>query len=136
MSKGLVIIGLMATLGLATVACGGPTPEPPTEPGEVEVLLSEFRIELSQTTFALGTPVRFAITNAGAISHEFLIEPRDAIDEPLEAEGREAEVEEDQLPAGASLAFDWTFSEPGDYQVACHLPGHYEAGMVAPIVVE
>ncbi|NDW02705.1 plastocyanin/azurin family copper-binding protein, partial [Salipiger sp. PrR002] len=29
----------------------------------------------------------------------------------------------------------WTFGEPGTFEFACLLPGHYEAGMHGPLTV-
>ena len=30
----------------------------------------------------------------------------------------------------------WTFNRPGDFEFACLLPGHFEAGMVGKILVK
>lgn len=34
---------------------------------------------------------------------------------------------------GSSATLQDTFTDPGKYQIACHLPGHSEAGMVLEI---
>ncbi len=47
-------------------------------------------------------------------------------------------IEEDDMPAGATGTLDLTFTEPaeaGKLEFACHVPGHYEAGMKLPITV-
>ncbi len=48
-------------------------------------------------------------------------------------EVREAEVED--LAPGDTAELEWTFTEPGDFQFACHLLDHYQRGMVVEIEV-
>ena len=38
------------------------------------------------------------------------------------------------FPSGESFAF--TFATPGEYQIYCSTPGHYQAGMTMTVVVE
>ena len=50
-----------------------------------------------------------------------------------------AVAEEDDLPPGASYTLDYTFTESaptGSLEFSCHIPGHYEAGMLLPITVK
>ncbi|MGH2349717.1 MAG: hypothetical protein ACRDFT_09665 [bacterium] len=50
-----------------------------------------------------------------------------------------AEIEEDDLPPGATKTLEYTFTKPapaGQLEFACHVEGHYEAGMHEPIVVK
>lgn len=126
---------LMAGLAVALAACGGPAPTP-SGPVEVQVSLQEFTITSSLSTLQAGVPYHFVITNNGTIAHELVLEGAGVVDEPLEADGREGEVEEDELPPGATATLDWTFDTAGDYQMACHVPGHYEAGMVTTFTVQ
>jgi uncharacterized cupredoxin-like copper-binding protein len=51
----------------------------------------------------------------------------------MEADGQESEAAD--IEPGKTKTLTWTFTEPGEYQLACHVPGHYEAGMVIPIAV-
>jgi uncharacterized cupredoxin-like copper-binding protein len=49
-----------------------------------------------------------------------------------------AHVSQDQLNPGATATLDYTFTKAypaGTLEFACHLPGHYEAGMHTGIVV-
>lgn len=98
---------------------------------------SEFQITLSNTEVPAGTPVQFTVTNNGKLQHEFVIEKAGAVDEHLTAdeEGKEVESELEAFNPGETKTLEWTFTEPGKYQVACHIPGHYEAGMVAQFTV-
>jgi len=48
-------------------------------------------------------------------------------------------IEADELTPGATKSFDYTFNETapaGTLEFACHIPGHYEAGMNLPITVK
>src|SRR3989304_4360996 len=75
-----------------------------------------------------GVPVTFIITNEGPTDHDLVLAPAGAEDEPLmNADGSEA-----RLPAlhpGQEATITYTFTVEGTYQLGCHLPGHYEAGM-------
>jgi predicted lipoprotein with Yx(FWY)xxD motif/uncharacterized cupredoxin-like copper-binding protein len=101
--------------------------------GAVDVTLSEFVITSTANTFKVGETYTFNITNQGAYTHQLYIEPVGAVDEPIESNGEKAEVEE--IASGSSASLEVTFSEPGIYQLACHLHGHYAQGMALTIYV-
>ena len=101
-------------------------------PAPVQISLSEFKVDSSLTTFAVNTPYHFVIKNAGTVAHEWMIMPRGETD----ASKALIAVGQDKLPAGATVTQDYTFTQPGDYELACHLAGHYEAGMKLDIVVK
>jgi uncharacterized cupredoxin-like copper-binding protein len=44
-----------------------------------------------------------------------------------------AEVTQDKLPSGATATIQPTFPKAGQYEFACHTPGHYKVGTVLPI---
>ena len=75
----------------------------------------------------------FNVTNNGTEVHEFVIEPAGAVDEPLEANGEEVEIEDIEPGQTASLTF--TFTEAGNFQFSCHIPGYYPAGMALNVKV-
>jgi uncharacterized cupredoxin-like copper-binding protein len=110
---------------------------PATEPVCVGVIEGDFYVRPQRTTFRVDEPYVFAVGNEGAAVHEFVIEPAGAVDEPLEADvnGEERESEIEDIAPGQTKELEWTFTEPGRYQFACHLPGHFEAGMVIEIEV-
>jgi uncharacterized cupredoxin-like copper-binding protein len=45
-------------------------------------------------------------------------------------------VEEGDLSLGATVTREFTFAQASDFEFACHVPGHYEAGMLLPIMVQ
>lgn len=144
----LVFIGVL----LVIAACGGQTPSDSSSgdsaqtPIEVQVTLAEtqeFSIQSPETTFRVGVPYRFVVTNKGSINHEMMIMPRMMGDmggmdmEHMDAMAL-AYISEDKLPTGATQTVEYTFKQPataGDIELGCYLPGHYEAGMHLPITV-
>lgn len=99
----------------------------------LDVTLAEFSVAVSPATVKAGQPITFAVTNAGAETHEMVLEKAGDDDVPLEADGVESEIE-DILP-GATAEMVWTITEPGTYQLACHIPDHFEKGMVTTLEV-
>lgn len=116
----------------ATPEAGGPVILMPVE-------LSEWKIEPRQSVFRVGQEYRFEVTNNGKLVHEWVIEPADAEDQPLErpgAEGQEPAVSElEEIATGAAKALNWTFESPGAYKMVCHIEGHAEAGMNLPFSI-
>jgi uncharacterized cupredoxin-like copper-binding protein len=128
------VLGMIALLAIVSLvgACGSTSSQSSSSPQEVQITLSEFKIDSPQTTFTTGTPYRFAIKNEGTIAHNWAIMPRGSSDTSQAL----IKVGEDELPAGASVTRDFTFTQKGDFEFACHVPGHYEAGMLLPITVQ
>jgi uncharacterized cupredoxin-like copper-binding protein len=133
------IVTLVAA-ALLLAACSG---RGGNETVEVQVALTEFGFESSVTDFKVGVPYRFVVTNEGAVNHEIMIiapltEESSGMDMHELDETALAMIEEDELPPGATVSFDYTFKETapaGSLEFACHTPGHYEAGMKLPITV-
>lgn len=145
----MAVILVMALLS----ACGSL----PTPAQVVPIELTEFAIESPISVFKVGIPYRFVISNPGAINHEFVL-LAEGEEHHMEAAGSaEAEhghaeadahghedehamanmlhVGESQLTPGATVTIEHTFTEPGEYEFGCYLPGHYAAGMFAKISV-
>ena len=127
---------LMLTFLLA--ACGSTSS---SSANQINVTLSDFKIQSSQTAFAPGQTYHFVVTNNGHTNHEFMLMP------PMSGMNMNMQnmdnmslyhINANELPSGASKSFDYTFPSSATQQsleFACHLPGHYEAGMHLPINV-
>lgn len=98
---------------------------------EVTITMSEFDFTSSEQVFEKGVTYRFILKNVGETPHEWAVVPRGAEDE------RELlfEVEQEDLPSGATVIREFTFPEAGEYDFACFMRGHYEGGMVLPVTV-
>lgn len=95
--------------------------------------------EPSSFSFAKGETIKFMITNAGELEHEFVLDTpeRNVHHKELMAK---MDMEHDdpnsvRLDPGASGEIVWTFSNPGTFEFACLIPGHYESGMHGPVAV-
>ena len=120
-------------------ACGGSASNGPVE---VKVTLTEFAIKSSLTAFKGGVPYHFVVNNKGAVPHEIMLMKPMETPAGMDMEEMDkmalANIESDDLPVGGTASFDYTFTEPaaaGELEFACHLAGHYEAGMKLPIMV-
>lgn len=87
-----------------------------------------------------GETVRLQFTNAGANAHEFVMDEPKTIKEHKAAMEKFPEMEHDdpnaiRLEPGAKGEIVWTFGNTGQFEFACLIPGHYEAGMRGPLVV-
>ncbi len=125
-----------AEFGVAATPVASPVASPaasPTAEGTVDVQLTEFAVTASTTTFTVGQAYTFTATNAEGFPHEMVIEKAGAMDEPLEAGGQTAEA--GPLDPGASESVTLTFTEPGNYQISCHVRDHYPHGMSLTIHV-
>ena len=100
----------------------------------LDVTLADFSVAIDPTTVKAGQPITFAVTNSGAVTHEMVLEKAGDDDVPLAANGVESELED--IAPGATAEMTWTITEPGTYQLACHVPGHFEQGMVTTFEVE
>lgn len=134
-------------LGTAVIAGCGRQQQPaqaptPSEGGvaEVRVTASEFKFEVSQTEFVAGRRYRFVVTNQGSVNHEFMIVPPVMGGMSMEKMDEMAltMIEEDDLLPRTTRTIEVTFPEAapeGKLEFACHVEGHYEAGMRLPIIV-
>jgi uncharacterized cupredoxin-like copper-binding protein len=94
------------------------------------------RIEVNQ-----GDTVRLTMANTGAVMHEMVLGTQVDLNEHAALMKRFPNMEHDEpymahVPPGKTGEIIWTFNRPGDFDFACLLPGHFEAGMVGKIVVK
>lgn len=100
----------------------------------------------SPVTVEAGETVRFVVENAGEIQHSFTLgTPAYQHRHEEEMQGMPAEAlagHMDDVPNGVVVApgdsgtLTWTFERGGPVQFACHVPGHYRAGMKGTVRVQ
>jgi uncharacterized cupredoxin-like copper-binding protein len=129
----VAVVGLFVGRAAQPASASAPATPAADQPITVPVDVHDMAVIPAQTVFRAGQTYRFLVTNSGKATHEFVVEPAGAVDKPLVANGKEAEA--DDIAPGQTKALLWTFDKPGDFQVACHKPGHFEAGMVQKIQV-
>jgi len=81
-----------------------------------------------------GQTIRLVFTNAGNTDHEFVMDTSESILEHKVVmekwpEMEHAEPNSLRLKSGGNGEIIWNFSQAGEFQFACLIPGHYEAGM-------
>lgn len=87
-----------------------------------------------------GETVRLRVTNAGRVLHELVIGTRQSLAEHAEMMRKHPTMEHDE-PHGVHVApgrtgtLVWQFNRPGEFEFACLIPGHYQAGMIGKITV-
>jgi uncharacterized cupredoxin-like copper-binding protein len=119
------------------------------QPGDAKKVDRTIRIKALDTmrynkrdlTVRVGETVRFIVTNVGKIRREFVIgdaaEQREHTKEMAEMPGMATtEANGVSLAPGETKSIVWQFVGPGTVELACHVPGHYEAGMVSRVIVE
>jgi uncharacterized cupredoxin-like copper-binding protein len=98
------------------------------------VMLDSMRYEPSSITVKAGETVRFVVENKGKLTHEFGIgtpEEQAAHAEMMQAMPGMKHDEPNVITVepGETKALIWQFTKPGTFEIACHVPGHYPAGM-------
>jgi uncharacterized cupredoxin-like copper-binding protein len=117
----------------ATVA---PTPTPDDGSQVVEVsLLDSLTIEPSRINVEAGKPVRFVITNKGALEHDFFIGSDREQKERESGQGEPGPERYIKVEPGATETLLFTFASEGRTIGGCVVPGHYSAGMRTTIVI-
>ena len=124
--------GLALVALLAMSACDGASASK-----TVEVTIRYSRFIPDHFEFAAGETVEFVVENTDPIDHEFLI--GDAELQQVHEEGTEAHhgarPGEISIPGGETRSTTYTFEEPGELLIGCHLPTHYDFGMKGTIEI-
>ena len=102
-------------------------------------------IKFDQTTLTVktGETIDFRFTNTGQIPHDAFIgdaaaqmEHDDEMAHMGDASTHSMGEAAVTVQPGAAGQLSYTFTEPGTYEVGCHQPGHYGAGMKIEVTVE
>lgn len=99
------------------------------------------RFNPAEITIKRGETVKFVIKNRGKILHEMVIGTEAELQAHAEAMRKFPGMEHDapymaHVGPGKSGVIGWQFTQAGEFQFACLIPGHFEAGMVGKIVVK
>jgi uncharacterized cupredoxin-like copper-binding protein len=99
----------------------------------------EMIYEPAQFDIRQGETIRFNVTNEGELEHEFVIDTLEGNAKHKELMAK-FDMEHDdpnsiRLDPGQSGEIVWQFANPGAFEFACLIPGHYESGMHGPINV-
>jgi uncharacterized cupredoxin-like copper-binding protein len=98
------------------------------------------RFSPNKLNFKQGETVRFVIQNKGKLLHEMVIGTRQELDAHAAMMAKFPKMAHDEpymahVNAGQSGGLVWAFNRPGNFEFACLIAGHYQAGMVGTISV-
>jgi uncharacterized cupredoxin-like copper-binding protein len=93
------------------------------------------RLEIKQ-----GQTVRLVAINTGKVMHEIVLGTPAELKAHAQMMKQHPNMEHDEphmahVKPGQRGELIWTFNRPGEFEFACLLPGHFEAGMVGKIRV-
>jgi uncharacterized cupredoxin-like copper-binding protein len=97
----------------------------------VELHIDHSLFDTTEIRVVEGTRVRFVVDNRDPINHEFIVGGPEV--HARHANGKEAR--HPSIPGEVSVGANelgvttFRFDDPGSFEFACHLPGHYQYGM-------
>jgi uncharacterized cupredoxin-like copper-binding protein len=131
--SGRGLLGLALLVSVSLPACSPAGAAPPARTVAVTIHYSHF--SPAHLSVAAGETVRFTITNADPIDHEFILGDQSVQDREEVGTDRIHDLSIPGMvsaPAGTTVATVVTFPRhPAQPSLiyACHLPGHYAYGM-------
>lgn len=124
----------------------GSVPGEPGDPSggdtEIPVVASdELKFDPATIEVKAGEVVTFIVRNEGKTEHEFVLgdeayqlaHAKDVAEGGHDMEDMENAV---TVAPGETAELTWRFSEGGEVLYGCHVPGHYDGGMVGTVEVD
>lgn len=98
------------------------------------------RFTPSDIVIRRGETVKFVVSNKGRQLHEMVLGTPQELKEHAELMKKfptmeHADANMAHVQPGDRGEIVWQFTKAGEYQFACLIPGHFEAGMVGKVVV-
>ena len=100
----------------------------------------DMRFSPDRLDVTLGETVRFVVHNTGQVMHEFVIGTKQENARHAELMVKFPNMEHDEpymahVAPGKVGEIVWTFNRPGQFEFACLIAGHFQAGMIGTITV-
>jgi uncharacterized cupredoxin-like copper-binding protein len=118
------------------------------QPGDTSKVTKTIEIDMFDTmrftpaklNVLQGDTVKFVIRNKGKLMHEMVLGARAELDEHAAMMRKHPGMEHDEpymahVAPGKQEELVWQFTQPGNFEFACLIPGHFEAGMTGTITV-
>lgn len=98
------------------------------------------RFNPSEINVKQGDTIKFVVTNSGKIMHEMVLGTMAELKEHGEMMKMHPGMEHDEpymthVAPGKKEEMVWQFTQPGEFNYACLIAGHFEAGMAGKIKV-
>ncbi|MDR7271283.1 putative cupredoxin-like copper-binding protein [Pelomonas saccharophila] len=107
----------------------------------VEIKMSDdMRFTPSRIEVRQGETLRLVMRNGGAVLHELVIGTRQELEEHAALMQKFPGMEHDEpymahVPPGQTGEIVWTFNRAGEFDFACLIAGHFQAGMRGKFIV-
>ena len=134
MKKYLRLTVAVLSLLLVLTACGGSG----TPSKVINVTITDFAYSPNSFTVHAGDQISFTAQNNGSNVHDFVIMKlgKDISGHFTDADRPNIYWGKENIAPGTSVTDSFTApAEPGQYQIVCAIAGHFEAGMVAKLIV-
>ena len=104
------------------------------------VMTDNMRFTPDKVEVKHGETIKFVLKNEGKMLHEFVIGAKQELEEHAALMLKFPTMEHDEpymahVPVGKTGVIIWTFNRAGEFDFACLIAGHYQAGMVGKISV-
>jgi uncharacterized cupredoxin-like copper-binding protein len=115
--------------------------DPKSAKRTIEVTMSDsMRFTPDNIEVRQGETIKFVIRNNGKMMHEMVIGTKKELDEHAALMQKFPNMEHDEpymahVAPGKTGELVWNFNRPGEFDYACLIAGHYQAGMVGKIKV-
>lgn len=123
------ILALLLVFALSS--CGGTS-------NSLHIVMTDFAFTPNTFSVPAGQVISLQLTNNGAATHSFIIMKAGKEVKSHFTDADQPNVYWEQLAVAPGQSVNATFtapSQPGDYQVLCGVPAHFESGMVATLTV-
>ena len=103
-------------------------------------MTDDMRFTPSHIAVREGETLRLRAENKGQVLHEIVIGTKADLDQHAAMMAKHPGMEHDEphmahVKAGQTGDIVWTFNRPGNFDFACLIAGHYQAGMTGTITV-
>ena len=104
------------------------------------IMTDDMRFTPSHIDVREGETLRLRAINQGKVLHEIVLGTLPELQAHAEMMRRHPNMAHDEpymahVPHGRRGEITWTFNRPGDFEFACLIPGHFDAGMRGTIRV-
>ena len=158
MSRSVIFASMLVSIATVASAIAGPgtpghghngfsagEPGTPKKPARtVQVTMNDgdrMFFNHNHITIRKGEQIRFVLINRGEIDHEFVLGTVAENEKHAKEMEKYPDMEHDD-PNAKRLAptkkgeLLWRFTKSGEFEFACLIPGHREAGMIGKVIVK
>lgn len=104
-------------------------------------MTDKMRFDPSRITVKQGETIRFVARNDGNMMHEMVFGTMQELKEHAEQMKKFPDMEHDEpymthVAPGKTGEIIWQFTKTGEFDFACLIAGHFDAGMVGKVIVK